>query len=345
MRKNTLLAGVAFASLFVGHNAFADSRVVINTPNGQSACLLQGDAYVDCVSLDKLRVEIDTPNGKQSCLWLNDQYSDCVAVSGASAEAGSDSTQPMFVSREEAEQKAREEEEARKAQEEEARKAQEEAEMMARADELARQALENAKQAPEPSQPSVSYDVDYEYGYPNGFLYGVSFGWFGQVYDGKNDINSFSFGGNIGGKWDFVGFTLDLDASIGLIDTDSSAEYWTFTFSGLVSAYYPIDMFSALSLHFGVGYTGWSIDKSWTSRTLVHNWYYGYYIEEENYTENIDSGGFLSLKMKARIDLCADDWVIGLEFDWIPWIDPDKKNGSKIVNNIIGIQLYVGQIL
>ena len=44
----------------------------------------------------------------------------------------------------------------------------------------------------------------------------------------------------------------------------------------------------------------------------------------------------------ARLDFIFDEFTLGLEVDWIPWLDID--NHGKIVNNIIGLQLHLGGV-
>jgi hypothetical protein len=94
------------------------------------------------------------------------------------------------------------------------------------------------------------------------------------------------------------------------------------------------------TIGFGIGYTGWSLDYEYTEYSLDYDWWTGYYVTENNYDEVIDSGGFLSLKLKARLDFIFDEFTLGLEVDWIPWLDID--NQGKIVNNIVGLQIHLG---
>jgi hypothetical protein len=115
---------------------------------------------------------------------------------------------------------------------------------------------------------------------------------------------------------------------------------WTYSFSALLMGYIPFADDIMQTIGFGIGYTGWSLDYEYTEYSLDYDWWTGYYVTENNYDEVIDSGGFLSLKLKARLDFIFDEFTLGLEVDWIPWLDID--NQGKIVNNIVGLQIHLG---
>lgn len=175
----------------------------------------------------------------------------------------------------------------------------------------------------------------------SGLTYGFSFGWFGQFFEGKNEENGFSFGGNVGYKGPYVGFSLDMDISVSPTDRKFE-DIWTYSISGLLVGYIPISDSFMPTIGFGVGYTGWTLDYEYTSYGLGYDWYNGYYVTEDNYDRVLDSGGFMSLKLRCGLNFTFDDFLFGLEVDWIPWLDLD--NGAKIANNIIGVQLSFGGI-
>ena len=309
-----------------------ENRIIVDTPNGQNSCVLGADGSLsDCRPLvAEVRQIVDTPNGPMNCLWQDGGYSDCQPVAQENPQGSSGLT----------------------------------AEEEAKADAIAEAAMAQQQQqvyeetattdaSPSYSSSGIGY-WENDYDIPSGLTWGIGFGWFGQVYEGKSEENGFSFGGDIGFKTKHFGLSADLDISVS--PTDKKFEdLWTFSFSGLLMMYFPLTYNIEQTIGFGVGYTGWSLDYEYTTHTLHYNWYDGYYVEDRDHSKTIDSGGWLSLKLKGRLDIVADDVVVGLEILWIPWINTDKKgkvreDGTRekaktIVNNIIGIQLHIGGIV
>ena len=180
-----------------------------------------------------------------------------------------------------------------------------------------------------------------DYAIPNGFTWGIALGWFGLVEHGDLADNSFSFGADIGGKWTHFGFSLDCDLSINIIN-EPYHDLWTYSFHGMFMMFFPFDYGKEQTIGLGLGYTGWALDYD-NPEKLNYRWYNDvYYVENDNPEKVIDSGGFLSLKLKARLDFVFDETTIGFEFDWIPWLD--IKHGGKLVNHIVGLQFHLGGI-
>ncbi len=180
-----------------------------------------------------------------------------------------------------------------------------------------------------------------DYAIPNGFTWGFSMGWFGQVDDGGLAENSFSFGGDIGWKWSHFGFSVDCDLSVAFLDQPYQ-DLWTYSFHGLFMTFLPFDYGNEFTLGVGLGYTGWSLDYKRENK-LNYHWYNdAYYSDNSNVEKVIDSGDFLSFKLNARLDFVFDEMVVGFAFNWIPWLD--VKHGGKIVNHIVGLQFRIGGI-
>ena len=331
---------VLSGGLLVMADAQADDRIVVDTPNGQQSCLFVDNALVDCVPVEELRYLVDTPNGQMGCLWQDGAYVDCQPVPAEEVPEVSDvQPDPGVMDRAQAPVES---------------EPQIEDQPGGQIDSVSEPMSEPqpeyqpvvVEQQPVSEAPASSSDSsfgwwDNDYDMPGGLVFGFSLGWFGHVYRGESTENGFSFGGNIGFKTVHFGFTMDIDLSVSPTDKKFH-DLWTYSFSGMLMTHLPLTYGIEQTIGFGVGYTAWSLDYEYTTQSLHYNWYTGYYIKEEDHSKNIDNGGWLSLKLKTRMDCVADDFVLGLEFDWIPWIDTKT---SKIVNNIIGLQLYIGGLV
>lgn len=180
-----------------------------------------------------------------------------------------------------------------------------------------------------------------DYAIPNGFTWGVVMGWFGLVNDAGLEANSFSFGTDVGWKWTHFGFSVDCDLSVKIMDQPYQ-DLWTYSFHGMFMMFFPFDYGKAQTIGIGMGYTGWALDYEQADK-LNYNWYHqAYYSDDSNMDKMIDKGGFLSFKLKTRLDFVFEEITIGFEFDWIPWLD--IHHGGKLVNNIIGLQVHMGAI-
>lgn len=371
--KKAIICALSVICLFpLTASAQEQARVTVDMPNGKSSCLLVNNALVDCVLIEPQREIIQTSSGAMSCILENGSYVDCQmvgdsavpaepAVSDAPVEAVPESVPdaiaPEGVSADNANPAeglaADQAESVPEVAPDEGEAVYSEPiplEAVAPEDNPAYVPPETVEpvQASEPSYDSSSsgsshwgyWDNDYDI--PNGLTYGMTLGWFGQVCKGSLEENGFSFGFTIGFKYMHFGLSLDMDISVSPTE-EKFHDLWTYTFGGGLMLYLPFEDGMAQTFGFGVGYTGWSLDYEYTTHSLAYNWYDGYYVKENNYSTTVDSGGFLSLKLKARLDFFLDDFNMGFEFDWIPWLDTDKN--GEIVNNIIGIQWYLGGIL
>ena len=302
-------------------NAYAEStRVVIDTPNGQNSCIMENNTLTDCVPVNSARYEIVTSKGRVSCLRQNGSYVDCKPVTEVQAvPEGTGAADAAVLPNDSG----------------------------AAANALPAEAQADTSSIYDHPEMDEEYKPSYwdnDYGIPNGLIWGATIGWFGEFYKGSNDINSLSFGGNVGWKYRHFGFSVDGDFAYCELNGHKGLDYWTMGIAGLLMMYLPLTDGIAQTIGFGIGYTGWSVDENWTTYSIGHSWLTGYYVEENDYTRTIEEGGFLSLKLKARLDVYIDDMLVGIEFVWIPWIDTDRKK-DKIINNVIGIQLDVGQII
>ena len=336
-------------------SAQEQARVTVDMPNGKSSCLLVDNALVDCVLVEPQREIIQTSSGAMSCILENGSYVDCRMVEGAG-----DATEPATpddmvndVSAVPAEGTFNPADSGTESVPYEGESAYSEPiplEPVAPEDNPAYVPPDTVEpvQASAPSSESGSSHSssfgywDDDYGIENGLTYGMSLGWFGQVSKGKLEENGFALGFTLGFKYMHLGLSLDMDISVSPTDVKFH-DLWTYSFSGGLMLYLSFEEGIAQIIGFGVGYTGWSLDYEYTTHSLAYNWYDGYYVKENDYSRTVDSGGFLSLKLKARMSFFLDDMEIGFEFDWIPWLDTDKN--GEIVNNLIGIQLYLGGIL
>ena len=349
------------------NNAEAQERIIIDTPNGQNSCILSNNALSDCIPVQ--RVTIDTPNGQNTCLLINDALSDCVPVSplGSQSETVPQSTpdlgeqydvsqqyqsdgnmiqddnngynQPLSDPQE-PEYASEPQDYATDPQQDYQNDAvpQNQVEDQRITEGQISQSTDNSYN--DSSNSSFGY-WDNDYDIPNGLTWAVTIGWFGQVASGKLEENGLSVGVDLGYKWTHFGFGGDFDISVSPTEKKFH-DIWTYSVHGMLMAYFPIDYFIEQTFGFGIGYTGWSLDYEYSTYGLGYNWWDGYYVEERDYSKTIDDGGFLSLKLKARLDFILDDLVIGFEFVWIPWIDT-KKHG-KLANNIVGLQFVLGGI-
>lgn len=313
--NNTYIFLMVFGLITIfAENAYALDRWTVDTPEGQQSCLVENNALTECVPIVGDRLIVDTPDGQLSCLWDVDQYVDCIPAEDALNEASITQADPLTS----------EADTSISAQPKRAS-----SETNAASDTVTQEATSS----------STSEGHLFAGNTPNGLTYGFTFGWFGQVSDGKSQENGFSFGGNLGFKYNWLGLSLDMDFSVN--PTEKQHEnIWTYSFSALLMGYIPFADDIMQTIGFGIGYTGWSLDYEYTEYSLDYDWWTGYYVTENNYDEVIDSGGFLSLKLKARLDFIFDEFTLGLEVDWIPWLDID--NQGKIVNNIVGLQIHLG---
>ena len=330
MKKHLISALFGATVALTGMNAWAqDNRVTVDSEEGQLSCVFDGMGYSDCVPLDQLRYVVDTQDGQMACLWQNGEYVDCQPygeseyvqdnhVNSYNNDGYSDGVYNLQTN------------------------SQNSGRVIGKRSEMAKARQENDSEPQVSSSDSPSGYWDNDYGIPNGFTWGVTIGWFGQFNEGNNTQNGFSFGGDIGGKWTHFGFSVDMDFSVS--PTERHYEnFWTYSFHGLLMTFWPLTNGVEITAGFGAGYTGWTLDYEYTEKTTEYDWWNDvYYINEDNYRENLDGGGFMSLKLKARIDFVFNSTTLGLEFDWIPWLD--TKNHGKVVNNIFGVQLHIGGI-
>ena len=349
-------------------SAQEQARVTVDMPNGKNSCLLVDNALVDCVPVEPQREIIQTSAGAMSCILDNGSYVDCQMVGDSSAAAPAATDTPVDVMPgSEVDANASADvlpENLNPADEQPLEQTGDMNAVVNEGDAVYSEPIPLEAVAPEdnpayvpPEQPAPEQTAseavepssysggglsywDNDYDIMTGITYGMSLGWFGQVSKGNLEENGFSFGLDIGYKGAHFGVSFDCDLSVSPTE-EKFHDLWTYSFSGLIMTYWPFADGIAQTIGFGVGYTGWSLDYEYTTRSLAYDWYDDvYYVEENNYSSTVDSGGFLSLKLKARLDFFLDDLIIGFEFDWIPWLDTD--NNGKIVNNIIGIQLHIG---
>lgn len=333
MKKHLISALFGAAVALTGMNAAwaQDDRVIVDSEEGQLSCLFDGVDYSDCVPLDQLRYLVDTQDGQMACLWQNGEYVDCepygepeyVQDNNNSVNDDSGYSNGVYNLQTNSQQSGR----------------------VVKRSEIANENQANSSDSQASYSSSSSSSSGYwddDHGIPNGLTWGLTIGWFGQFYEGNNSQNGLSLGGDIGGKWTHFGVSLDFDISVS--PTEKRFEnFWTYSFHGLFMTFWPIAEGIEVTAGLGVGYTGWTLDYEYTQKYLNYDWYNDvYYVDDEYHSQNIDSGGFMSLKFKARIDFVFDSTTLGLEFDWIPWLD--TKNSGKLVNNIFGIQLHVGGI-
>ena len=348
MKHLFLISAVSFFVIVCAPPTWAqEARILVDTPNGQNSCVFGADgSLTDCRPVEaQVRQIVDTPDGPMDCLWKNSGYSDCrpsevepqqpVNTSEAENYDNTDAPYDSSMTRANVQEEYPQEEYPQEGY------PQEEYPQETYPQEGYPQEEYNQPAPAVQTQYSTLSYWDNDYDIPWGLTWGIGFGWFGQVYQGKSQENGFSFGGDLGFKGDHFGVSLDMDISVSPTD-EKFKNLWTYSVSGLFMMFFPIDYGIEQTIGIGVGYTGWTLDYEYTTHTLHYNWYDGYYIKDNDYSRTIDDGGWLSLKFKARMDFVIDSLVLGFELVWIPWLDTDRK--GKIVNNIVGLQLHIGGI-
>ena len=329
MKKAVLSAGILLGICGFGSLAMAqDNRVTVDTPDGQMSCQFDGTDYSDCVPADSLRYVVNTDDGQMACLWQDGNYVDCLPYDANTGEVIQDNGAAAIPDNQATDQNFNSSDLNRRMYSDPSQS------QTANYNENA--ADSSASSGDEP----LSYWEDTK-GIPNGITFGTSIGWFRQYHDGDTNANGLAVGLDAGLKWTHLGGELDMDLSVS--PTDQRFEnFWTYSFSALFMTYWPITDSLEGVIGFGVGYTGWTLDYEYSVDSYHYSWIDDvYYKDTDSYSENIDRGGFLSFKLRARMDLVMDAMTLGLEFVWIPLVDVDD---GKVANNIIGVMLRVGDI-
>ena len=327
MKKALLSAGILLGVCGFGSLAMAqDDRVTVDTPDGQMSCIFDGADYSDCVPADSLRYVVDVGDGQQmACLWQDGNYVDCLPYDATTGEVIEDSGVVADSNDDVADQDFNSQNQNQR--------------MYSQPNQIYEEEKANVSSASEDSD-HLSYWDD-TYGIPNGITFGTTLGWFGQFHDGNN-ANGLAVGLDAGLKWTHLGGELDMDLSVSPTDKRNE-NFWTYSFSALFMTYWPIAESLEAVIGFGIGYTGWSLDYEYSVSSYHYDWLDDvYYKDTDSYSQNLERGGFLSLKLRARMDIVLDNWTMGLEFVWIPLLDVD--NGGKVANNIVGVVLRVGDI-
>ena len=301
---------------------FRPYRVVVNDKNGLQVCEY-GPGYTNCTTAN-LRHKSYIGGEVMSCIYDGGEEADCLPYE--------DHFDPDWV------MNHRDDDESSSSQSQSNQSS---------SNSQSSSSSQSSSQSTSSSSSSYHYHYDEptywenDFGIPNGVTWGIKLGWFGHVSDSKLVENSFSFGGEIGGKWTHFGFLVDCDASIKAME-QIYHDFWTYSVHALFMIYLPTTYEREFTLGFGIGYSGWSLDYEYSERPIDYNWYSDVYADHIAEGNPVKKGDFLSLKLKARYDFVFEDMVIGFEFDWIPWLD--VKRGGKLVNNLIGLQFYFGGI-
>ena len=293
MKKCAISAFIAALAVFANiqnvwaQNITLDSgnRITIDSEEGQMSCIFDGIDYADCVPIDQVHYLVDSENGQMACKWLNGNYGDCIPYGDTSVSESSNVYDPAEQSYVESQANVQQ----HKSQFVNPTPTQIETvtqENSAQENSVQQTEVQqnNTPQTTYSSSSSSSLYWDDDYEIPNGLTWGVTIGWFGQVQDGDNSLNGLSFGCDLGGKGTHFGGSLDLDLSVN--PTEKKFEnFWTYSVHGMFMTFWPFTEGMEVVAGIGAGYTGWTLDYEYSTKTLNYDWWYDvYYVEENDYS-------------------------------------------------------------